>query len=170
MRSKDYLRQINHIDKMIENKLREVERWKAIATGTNTFSESERVQSSGNKQRMEEAVCRYIQMEEEVNADIDRLVDIKQEVIKTIEELKKRGMWFVCADMGGDTMYDLNLTGSIGLVIGNEGDGVSRLVKEACDYVASIPMKGDIDSLNASVAAGVLGFEIVRQRMNASKK
>ena len=89
---------------------------------------------------------------------------------KTIEELKKRGMWFVCADMGGDTMYDLNLTGSIGLVIGNEGDGVSRLVKEACDYVASIPMKGDIDSLNASVAAGVLGFEIVRQRMNASKK
>ena len=91
-------------------------------------------------------------------------------ITKTIEELKKRGMWFVCADMGADTMYDLNLTGSIGLVIGNEGDGVSRLVKEACDYVASIPMKGDIDSLNASVAAGVLGFEIVRQRMNASKK
>ena len=91
-------------------------------------------------------------------------------ITKTIEELKKRGMWFVCADMGGDTMYDLNLTGSIGLVIGNEGDGVSRMVKEACDYVASIPMKGDIDSLNASVAAGVLGFEIVRQRMNASKK
>ena len=91
-------------------------------------------------------------------------------ITKTIEELKKKGMWFVCADMGGDTMYDLNLTGSIGLVIGNEGDGVSRLVKEACDYVASIPMKGDIDSLNASVAAGVLGFEIVRQMMNASKK
>ena len=91
-------------------------------------------------------------------------------ITKTIEELKKKGMWFVCADMGGDTMYDLNFTGSIGLVIGNEGDGVSRLVKEACDYVASIPMKGDIDSLNASVAAGVLGFEIVRQRMNASKK
>ena len=91
-------------------------------------------------------------------------------ITKTIEELKKRGMWFVCADMGGDTMYDLNLTGSIGLVIGNEGDGVSRLVKEACDYVVSIPRKGDIDSLNASVAAGVLGFEIVRQRMNASKK
>ena len=86
-------------------------------------------------------------------------------ITKTIEELKKRGMWFVCADMGGDTMYDLNLTGSIGLVIGNEGDGVSRLVKEACDYVASIPMKGDIDSLNASVATGVLAYEIVRQRM-----
>ena len=84
----------------------------------------------------------------------------------TMEELKKEGLWFVCADMGGTTMYDLNLTGPIGLVIGNEGDGVGRLVKEKCDYVASIPMKGDIDSLNASVAAGVLAYEIVRQRMN----
>lgn len=84
---------------------------------------------------------------------------------KTIEDLKKQGMWFVCADMGGESMYHLNLTGSIGLVIGNEGEGVSRLVKEKCDYVASIPMKGDIDSLNASVAAGVLAYEIVRQRM-----
>ncbi len=74
-------------------------------------------------------------------------------------------MWFVCGDMGGELMYDLNLTGSIGLIIGNEGNGVSRLVKEKCDYVASIPMKGDIDSLNASVATGVLAFEIVRQRM-----
>ena len=83
----------------------------------------------------------------------------------TIDELKKRGMWFVCADMGGTTMYDLNLKGSIGLVIGNEGSGVSRLVKEKCDMVASIPMKGDIDSLNASVACGVLAFEIVRQRL-----
>lgn len=83
---------------------------------------------------------------------------------KTIEELKKEGMWFVCADMGGTEMYDLNLTGSIGLVIGNEGEGVGRLVKEKCDYIASIPMKGDIDSLNASVAAGVLAYEIVRQR------
>lgn len=83
---------------------------------------------------------------------------------KTIEELKEQGMWFVCADMGGETMYDLDLRGSIGLVIGNEGEGVSRLVKEKCDFVASIPMKGDIDSLNASVAAGVLAFEIVRQR------
>lgn len=85
---------------------------------------------------------------------------------KTIEELKKEGMWFVCADMGGATMYDLDLKGSIGLVIGNEGSGVSRLVKEKCDFVASIPMKGDIDSLNASVAAGVLAYEIVRQRMS----
>ncbi|MEQ2579181.1 23S rRNA (guanosine(2251)-2'-O)-methyltransferase RlmB [Hominiventricola aquisgranensis] len=83
----------------------------------------------------------------------------------TIEELKEKGMWFVCADMGGTTMYDLNLTGPIGLVIGNEGDGVSRLVKEKCDFVASIPMKGEIDSLNASVAAGVLAYEIVRQRI-----
>ena len=84
----------------------------------------------------------------------------------TIEELKKEGMWFVCADMGGEVMYDLNLKGSIGLVSGNEGEGVSRLVKEKCDYIASIPMKGDIDSLNASVAAGVLAYEIVRQRLN----
>lgn len=83
----------------------------------------------------------------------------------TIEELKEKGLWFVCADMGGTTMYDLNLTGPIGLVIGNEGDGVSRLVKEKCDFVASIPMKGEIDSLNASVAAGVLAYEIVRQRL-----
>ena len=83
----------------------------------------------------------------------------------TIEELKEKGMWFVCADMDGTTMYDLNLTGPIGLVIGNEGSGVGRLVKEKCDFVASIPMKGDIDSLNASVAAGVLAYEIVRQRM-----
>jgi 23S rRNA (guanosine2251-2'-O)-methyltransferase len=87
-------------------------------------------------------------------------------ISKTIDELKKQGVWFVCADMGGETMYNLNLKGSIGLVIGNEGSGVSRLVKEKCDYIASIPMKGDIDSLNASVAAGVLAYEIVRQRMS----
>ena len=86
-------------------------------------------------------------------------------ISKTIEELKKEGMWFVCADMGGTTMYDLDLKGTIGLVIGNEGKGVSRLVKEKCDFVASIPMFGDIDSLNASVATGVLAYEIVRQRM-----
>lgn len=82
-----------------------------------------------------------------------------------IRELKEQGLWFVCADMGGETMYRLNLTGPIGLVIGNEGQGVSRLVREACDFTASIPMKGNIDSLNASVAAGVLAYEIVRQRM-----
>jgi 23S rRNA (guanosine2251-2'-O)-methyltransferase len=86
---------------------------------------------------------------------------------RTIDELKDRGMWFVCADMDGSVMYDLNLTGPIGLVIGNEGSGVGRLVKEHCDMVAAIPMKGDIDSLNASVAAGVLAYEIVRQRLQA---
>lgn len=85
--------------------------------------------------------------------------------LKTVmEQLKKEGMWFVCADMGGTAYYDLDLKGPIGLVIGNEGEGVSRLVKENCDFVASIPMKGDIDSLNASVAAGILAFEIARQR------
>ena len=86
-------------------------------------------------------------------------------ISKTIEELKDKGLWFVCADMGGTTMYELDLKGAIGLVIGNEGKGVSRLVKDKCDFVASIPMFGDIDSLNASVAAGVLAYEIVRQRM-----
>lgn len=83
---------------------------------------------------------------------------------KTMESLKEKGLWFVCADMGGEEMYDLNLTGPIGLIIGNEGEGVSRLVKETCDFTARIPMNGDIDSLNASVAAGVLAYEIVRQR------
>ena len=86
-------------------------------------------------------------------------------ISKTIEELKDKGLWFVCADMGGTTMYDLDLKGPIGLVVGNEGKGVSRLVKEKCDFIASIPMFGDIDSLNASVATGVLAYEIVRQRM-----
>ena len=84
---------------------------------------------------------------------------------RTIDELKARGVWFVCADMDGALMYDLKLTGPIGLVIGAEGKGVSRLVREKCDMTACIPMKGDIDSLNASVAAGVLAYEIVRQRM-----
>ena len=83
----------------------------------------------------------------------------------TIKELKERGLWFVCADMDGEPMYQLNLTGPIGLVVGSEGEGVSKLVKENCDMTAAIPMKGDIDSLNASVAAGVLAYEIVRQRL-----
>ena len=85
-------------------------------------------------------------------------------IARTIEDLKKQGIWFACADMDGQIMYKQNLTGPIGLVIGNEGEGVSRLVKEKCDFVCSIPMKGDIDSLNASVAAGVLMYEVVRQR------
>lgn len=84
---------------------------------------------------------------------------------KTMEELKEKGLWFVCADMDGEQMYELNLTGPIGLVVGSEGEGVSRLVRETCDFAAAIPMKGDIDSLNASVAAGVLAYEIVRQRL-----
>lgn len=83
-----------------------------------------------------------------------------------IDSLKKEGLWFACADMGGELMYRLNLKGPIGIVIGNEGSGVSRLVREKCDFIASIPMKGNIDSLNASVAAGVLAYEIVRQRLN----
>lgn len=86
-------------------------------------------------------------------------------IAQTIEELKDKGLWFACADMGGETMYKLNLKGAIGIVIGNEGSGVSRLVREKCDMIASIPMKGDIDSLNASVACGVLAFEVVRQRL-----
>lgn len=91
-------------------------------------------------------------------------------IAKTIEDLKNEGIWFVCADMEGEVMYRQNLTGPIGLVIGNEGSGVSRLVKEKCDFTAAIPMKGDIDSLNASVAAGVLAYEIVRQRYEGNKK
>ena len=85
---------------------------------------------------------------------------------KTIDELKEAGIWFVCADMDGDRMYDLNLKGPIGMVIGNEGEGVSRLIREKCDFTAAIPMKGDIDSLNASVASGILAYEIVRQRLS----
>ena len=94
---------------------------------------------------------------------------VEEEPPENIEDLKKEGLWFVCAAMDGEVMYRCNLTGPIGLVIGNEGEGVGRLVREKCDFTASIPMKGDIDSLNASVAAGVMAFEIVRQRMNVQK-
>ncbi len=86
-------------------------------------------------------------------------------ICSAVDALKKMGLWFVCADAGGETMYDLDLTGPIGLVFGNEGEGVSRLIRERCDLTAAIPMKGDIDSLNVSVAAGVLSYEVVRQRM-----
>ncbi|HEY9574093.1 MAG TPA: 23S rRNA (guanosine(2251)-2'-O)-methyltransferase RlmB [Lachnospiraceae bacterium] len=82
----------------------------------------------------------------------------------TIDKLKKEGLWFACADMGASPMYDVDLKGPIGLVIGNEGEGVSHLVKEKCDFTVSIPMYGNIDSLNASVATGILAYEIVRQR------
>ena len=91
---------------------------------------------------------------------VAKVTNLKQ----TMEQLKKEGMWFGCADMDGTPYYQMDLKGPMGLVIGNEGEGVSRLIKETCDFVASIPMKGDIDSLNASVAAGVLAFEIARQR------
>ena len=90
-------------------------------------------------------------------------------LVRTMKDLKEKGIWFACADMGGQSMYQTDFTGPIGLVIGNEGEGVSRLVREACDFIVSIPMRGDIDSLNASVAAGVLSYEIVRQRL-AEKK
>ena len=91
---------------------------------------------------------------------VAKVTNMKQ----TIEKLKEQGLWFACAAMDGEVMYRQNLKGPLGLVIGNEGNGVSRLVREACDFTVSIPMKGDIDSLNASVAAGVLAFEVVRQR------
>lgn len=84
---------------------------------------------------------------------------------QTMETLKQQGLWFVCADMEGQAMYDLNLTGPLGLVMGKEGSGVSELVKKHCDFVAAIPMKGEIDSLNVSVATGVLAYEVLRQRM-----
>ncbi|MCR5790051.1 MAG: 23S rRNA (guanosine(2251)-2'-O)-methyltransferase RlmB [Lachnospiraceae bacterium] len=89
---------------------------------------------------------------------------------KTIEELKKKGLWFVCADMTGEVVYETDLTGPIGLVIGSEGEGVGRLIREKCDHVCSVPMQGEISSLNASVAAGVMAFEIVRQRREAAKR
>jgi len=88
-------------------------------------------------------------------------------IAQVMDSLKERGLWFVCADMSGDIMYRVNMKGAIGLVIGNEGNGVSHLVREKCDMTASIPMKGDIDSLNASVAAGILAWEYVRQNMPA---
>lgn len=96
---------------------------------------------------------------------VAKVTNLKQ----TMEQLKKEGMWFVCADMDGTSYYQMDLKGPMGLVIGNEGEGVSRLIKETCDFVASIPMKGDIDSLNASVAAGILAYEVVRQRMKAGR-
>jgi len=84
----------------------------------------------------------------------------------TIDQLKEKGIWFACADMDGTSMYQADLKGPLGIVIGNEGEGVSRLVSEKCDFHVTIPMKGDIDSLNASVAAGILCYEAVRQRLN----
>ena len=98
-----------------------------------------------------------------VHTPVAKVTNLK----KTMEQLKEQGLWFVCADMEGTILYNLNLTGPIGLVIGSEGSGVSRLVREACDMTAAVPMRGQIDSLNASVAAGVLAYEVVRQRIHA---
>lgn len=83
---------------------------------------------------------------------------------RTIDMLKERGLWIACADMGGELMYKADLTGALGIVVGSEGDGVSRLVREKCDFTVSVPMRGEINSLNASVAAGVLMYEAYRQR------
>lgn len=85
-------------------------------------------------------------------------------IASAIDELKQEGLWITAADMDGEEMYNIDLKGAIGLVIGSEGEGVSRLVKDKCDFIASIPMTGDINSLNASVAAGVLMYEALRQR------
>lgn len=82
----------------------------------------------------------------------------------TIDLLKKAGYWIVGADMEGDTCFAQDLTGPLALVIGGEGSGLSRLVKDKCDFLTSVPMRGEINSLNASVAAGILVFEVVRQR------
>ena len=85
-------------------------------------------------------------------------------IARTIDDLKSRGIWVACADMGGDDYFDASLDGALALVIGSEGEGVSRLVKEKCDFTVSIPMYGKISSLNASVAAALLMYEAVRQR------
>ncbi len=91
---------------------------------------------------------------------VARVTNIPQ----TIDELKEKGLWVYCADMDGETFYNANLKGAVALVIGSEGKGVGRLVKEKCDVVLSMPMKGKINSLNASVAAGILMYEISKQR------
>lgn len=87
MRAKDYLLQIRKIDRMITNKIAEVEHWKAVALSTGTFSEGDRVQSSGSKQKTEDAVVRYVSIEKEIDQEIDRLIDTKREITATIEQL-----------------------------------------------------------------------------------
>jgi 23S rRNA (guanosine2251-2'-O)-methyltransferase len=91
---------------------------------------------------------------------VARVTNIPQ----TLDELKEKGLWVYCADMDGEPFYKSNLKGAIALVIGSEGNGVGRLVKEKCDVTLSMPMKGKINSLNASVAAGILMYEVSRQR------
>lgn len=92
-------------------------------------------------------------------------------ISQTIEELKTLGLWIVGTDMGAQNYSDAALTGSIGVVIGNEGKGISRLVKEKCDFMISLPMYGEVSSLNAAVAGAVVMYEVVRQRqVKANKK
>lgn len=85
-------------------------------------------------------------------------------IVQTIRELKERGLWIACADMDGKTLYEENLTGPIGIVVGSEGEGVSKLTRDNCDYIVSVPMYGKVTSLNASVAASLMVYEVVRQR------
>ncbi|MCL2753061.1 MAG: 23S rRNA (guanosine(2251)-2'-O)-methyltransferase RlmB [Defluviitaleaceae bacterium] len=99
------------------------------------------------------------------NMPIVRVANIAQ----TLDILKKAGIWAVGAEADGDIMYNAPLTGALALVIGNEDEGISRLVKEKCDFLVSIPMLGQMSSLNASVAAGVAMYEIVRRKINVSK-
>jgi len=86
-------------------------------------------------------------------------------IVQTMQELKDKGLWIVGADMDGQMMYQIDMKGPLAIVVGGEGSGLSKLVKEKCDFIAQIPMKGDISSLNASVASGVLMYEALRQRM-----
>ena len=85
-------------------------------------------------------------------------------IVNTIKKLKGEGLWIAAADMDGQTFYEQNLTGALGLVIGSEGFGISRLVKQNCDFTVKMPMIGNVTSLNASVAAGILLYEIFKQR------
>ena len=85
-------------------------------------------------------------------------------IVQTIRELKERGLWIACADMDGKTLYEEDLTGPIGIVVGSEGEGVSKLTRDNCDYIVSVPMYGKVTSLNASVAASLMVYEVVRQR------
>ncbi len=85
---------------------------------------------------------------------------------QTIDALKERGLWIAGADMSGETLYQSNMTGPIALVIGSEGKGISRLIREKCDFMVKIPMLGKTESLNASVAAAIMMYEVVRQRIN----